>query len=170
MPVLGYETHGNRKRLARAFKDTYEGPKCREQPRRETQYTSHEALILGYQRTRSPALPHRQQVHPRQTLHRFGYSMVTSTETRDRDQVSFRWAAAMRGPRRYYRKKSFRPVIMVDQLWLWMLEDGKISSRDFSVPEAFSMLTVVATQGRSLRVALNRHPAIGIPAGFRGTS
>lgn len=167
MPVLSYETHGNRKRLARAFKETYEAPTSRQHSRRETQCTPHEALILGYQRTRSPAHPHRQQVHPRQTLHRFGYSMITSTETRDRDQVSFRWAAAIRGPRRYYRKKSFRPVIMVDQLWLWMLEDGKISSRDFSVQEAFSMLTIIETQGRSLRVALNRQPAIGVLAGLR---
>ena len=134
MPILGYETHGNRKRLARAFKETYE-PKGREHGRRETHCTANEALLLGYQATRSPAHPRQRQVHPRQTLHRFGYSMITSTETRDTDQVSFRWAAALEGRR--LRKKRFRPVIMVDQLWLWMLEDGKIPVRGLLVQDAF---------------------------------
>ncbi|KAK1831860.1 hypothetical protein QBC39DRAFT_350332 [Podospora conica] len=123
MPVLGYTTHGNRKRLAQAFREIFEATKNLEQPRQKTNYTADEALLFGYQLTRYPALPRRRQVHPRQTLDRFGYSMLTSTETRDRDQVSYRWAANGRGQS---RKHSHRPIIMVDQLWLWMLEDGTL--------------------------------------------
>ncbi|KAK0746771.1 hypothetical protein B0T18DRAFT_159335 [Schizothecium vesticola] len=164
MPILGYETHGNRKRLARAFKETYEGPrpKSHEHERRETQCTANEALLLGYQATRYPAYPRRRQVHPRQTLQRFGYSMITSTEARDRDQVSFRWAAAVGGRR--LRKKSFRPVIMVDQLWLWMLEDGTLIT---CCPEASALgwISDQRTRGDLSGSNLSRLYDLGLLAG-----
>ena len=125
MPVLGYETHKKRKALSRAFDDA-----LKQNTRRPGWTTSssnpsaapsalHDGsgpamqLIRGYAMAPSP-------LHYGRTLDRFAYSMLDSTETRDRDQVSYRWGKRLR-PDLPARD---RPIIMVDQLWLWLLEDG----------------------------------------------
>jgi len=54
--------------------------------------------------------------------------MLPSTEARDIDQVIYRWAK-----RESDEAAQARPIIMVDQLWLWVLHDGKdsyISSKE----------------------------------------
>jgi hypothetical protein len=134
MPVLGYDTYGNRKRLALAFEKAATAAETAPQLPRKP-WTTEEAELLGYPAAQDPVHSHRCQVHFRRTLDRFGYSMLSSTETRDRDQVSYRWAANGIGGLRL--KRSARPIIMVDQLWLWMLKDGKISFQDFTVNYLF---------------------------------
>jgi hypothetical protein len=146
MPVLGSDTYGNRKRLARAFEKVTAATEIAPQLSRKPCATE-EAELFGSPVAQDPVNSRRYQVHSRRTLDRFGYSMLSSTETRDRDQVSYRWAANGMGGQRL--KRSARPIIMVDQLWLWMLEDGKISLRDFVVNYPSLMLTITATQGPS---------------------
>ncbi|KAK0708110.1 hypothetical protein B0H67DRAFT_442612, partial [Lasiosphaeris hirsuta] len=75
-------------------------------------------------------LGHERPVHCRRTLDQYRYYMLESTESRDRDQVVYKWA------RTQQKKESKggdrtdgapgaggRPIIMVDQLWLWILPD-----------------------------------------------
>jgi len=64
-------------------------------------------------------------VHCRRTLDQFSYSMLKSTERRDKSQVAYRWAKTFEP---HYDAKD-RPIIMVDQLWLWVLHDGKCTMK-----------------------------------------
>lgn len=112
MPILGFETHGQRKSLSRAIKaadgdNNYEWA------------TQTERLVKSY-------LKAERSVHCRRTLDQFLYYMLPSTEIRDLDQVIFRSArrAECEKKPRDRAKVSDRPVLMVDQLWLWVLSDG----------------------------------------------
>jgi hypothetical protein len=126
MPILGYETHKKRKALSRAFDEALKqnirrpgSTTSSSNPSAAPSTTPHDGsgpamqLIRGYATAPNP-------LHCRRTLDRFAYSMLSSTETRDRDQVSYRWGKRLR-PDLPARD---RPIIMVDQLWLWLLEDG----------------------------------------------
>ncbi|KAK0710321.1 hypothetical protein B0T26DRAFT_654471 [Lasiosphaeria miniovina] len=99
-------------------------------------------------------------VHCRRTLDQYCYYMLDTTETRDRDQVVYKWArkqhqrasrdidtgssdarethhwplksevldgttipGGMEDDHEHFKAK-LRPIIMVDQLWLWILPDG----------------------------------------------
>ncbi|KAF1992710.1 hypothetical protein P154DRAFT_452242 [Amniculicola lignicola CBS 123094] len=52
-------------------------------------------------------------LHCRRTLDQYSYYMLETTDRRDEDQVVFRWA----------KERSQAPILMVDQLWLWVLPD-----------------------------------------------
>jgi len=74
------------------------------------------ALIEGYISPPEDTRP----LHCRRTLDQYSYYMLETTERRDRDQVTYRWAKRQKdtvsqGP---------TPILMVDQLWLWVLPDG----------------------------------------------
>jgi hypothetical protein len=73
----------------------------------------HVDAIRGYLKERKP-------LHCRRTLHQFYYPMLKSTEDRDSNQVAIRWAKRHRDD----VEEKFYPIVMVDQLWLWILHDG----------------------------------------------
>ena len=108
MPILGFETHRNRKYLTRAIKGEPNGDD-----------EGHSSLLLrGY--LHDEKAKNLKPIHCRRTLDQFSYYMLDSTESRDRDQVMYRWA-------KKWREKApakDRPILMVDQLWLWVLNDG----------------------------------------------
>jgi len=78
--------------------------------------TPTELLINGYLNQDGRPL------HCRRTLDQCLYYMLPSTEARDIDQVIYRWAR-----RESEEAAQARPIIMVDQLWLWVLHDGNDS-------------------------------------------
>lgn len=59
-------------------------------------------------------------VHVRRTLDQSYYWTLKGTQIRDRDQVVYRATNEPTSNPRYPR------VVMVDQLWLWVLDGGKI--------------------------------------------
>ncbi len=67
-------------------------------------------------------------LHCRRTLDQFSYYMLDTTESRDRDQVLWRWGRKKlekaAKPGRTVRGDD-APVLMVDQLWMWVLHDGE---------------------------------------------
>lgn len=85
-------------------------------------------------------------LHPRRTLDQFYYHMLgeEELEKRDQDQVVYRWmmkkkqmkdhvneqnGAMKSAPEPRKEKKPTDPkVIMVDQLWLWVIDESKNSS------------------------------------------
>jgi len=98
---------------------------------RETQ------LLRGY--VANPAV---KPVHCRRTLDQFSYYMLNSTESRDKSQVAYRWAKTQKA----CNEAKDRPIVMVDQLWLWALHDGTIitsfpstwrSDEDFNLSKIF---------------------------------
>jgi hypothetical protein len=45
------------------------------------------------------------------------------------DQVSYRWAARLKPDlSRLDLGRANRPIVMVDQLWMWMLDDGRFET------------------------------------------
>ncbi|KAK4194328.1 hypothetical protein QBC40DRAFT_188426 [Triangularia verruculosa] len=108
MPYLAYESHDGRKRMA-AMINRVNDDKNRPLSHRES------ALIDGYIHAQD-ILP----LHCRRTLDQYSYYMLETTERRDKDQVVYRWAT------KHGKPKNAAPILMVDQLWLWVLPDGTV--------------------------------------------
>ncbi|KAK4039188.1 hypothetical protein C8A01DRAFT_36875 [Parachaetomium inaequale] len=123
MPIFGFEKHENRKKLTAAMKE----PSCP-----GTDETSR--LIRAY--FENDIFP----LHCRRTLDQFTYHMLEDTERRDNTQVMFKWTKRDQANkeraahhqnnvqpssiRRNYDKGSY-PLLMIDQLWMWILEDDQ---------------------------------------------
>ncbi|KAK4248638.1 hypothetical protein C7999DRAFT_30872 [Corynascus novoguineensis] len=123
MPIFGFEKHENRKKLTLAMRE----PFCP-----GTDETSR--LIRAYfDNDRFP-------LHCRRTLDQFTYHMLEDTERRDNTQVMFKWTKRDQAnkerashhqhnlqpsstPRRH--DKGSYPLLMIDQLWIWILEDDQ---------------------------------------------
>lgn len=119
MPYLHYETDTCRQEMSEAIKKakdvTNSGPESDYAPIPNNKYD--EQLITTYLRpsshTRTPPL----QI--RRTLDQFFYTTLDDTDSRDQDQVVYR----------HTKRRSMTPVIlMVDQLWLWVINEGWMSS------------------------------------------
>lgn len=88
-----------------------------------------EKLIHNYLTTSPP-------LHPRRTLDQSYYSTLKDTRKRDRDQVVYRGTAPNPKVMHYGCQKKKCPqcledvtkvprIIMVDQLWMWVLDESK---------------------------------------------
>lgn len=72
---------------------------------------------------------HSGELHPRRTLDQFYYYMLSNVDIdkRDRDQVVHRWVKEVN--KKYNKKRMYDElivdpkIIMVDQLWLWVLDN-----------------------------------------------
>ncbi|KAL2192757.1 hypothetical protein P885DRAFT_46914 [Corynascus similis CBS 632.67] len=111
-------------------------PRARQQirKRREAQ------LLRGYLDSK-----HVRPVHCRRTLDQFSYYMLNSTEARDKSQVAYRWAKSPEV------EAKNRPIIMVDQLWLWAFRDGTVitsSPNTWDAHEDFNLSNVVVKELR----------------------
>ncbi|KAK5658057.1 hypothetical protein OQA88_2613 [Cercophora sp. LCS_1] len=129
MPILAYEQHSARGQMTNAIRRTLKARSRLQNPlaRQSTvlSYASTElkldddrvdtSLIEAYIDSDKP-------IHCRRTLDQYEYYMLENTEARDMDQVVYRWAE-----KQGYEDKK-RPVIMVDQLWLWVLPNGTVVS------------------------------------------
>jgi hypothetical protein len=59
-------------------------------------------------------------MHPRRTLDQYYFSTLKDTTSRDKDQVVYR------GTKKEKSDWEHEPrIVMVDQLWLWILDDSK---------------------------------------------
>ncbi|KAK3358750.1 hypothetical protein B0T25DRAFT_447129 [Lasiosphaeria hispida] len=86
-------------------------------------------------------------VHCRRTLDQFSYYMLNSTEARDKSQVAYRWA---KNPTVCAEPKN-RPIVMVDQLWLWAFHDGTVitsSPNTWNGQEEFNLSNVLVKELR----------------------
>jgi len=99
-------------------------------------------LLRGYLDSRQV-----KPVHCRRTLDQFSYYMLNSTEARDKSQVAYRWA---RSPGVCAEAKN-RPIVMVDQLWMWALHDGTIltcSPNTWNGQEEYNLSNVIVRELR----------------------
>ncbi|KAL2270175.1 hypothetical protein VTJ83DRAFT_2359 [Remersonia thermophila] len=117
MPVLGFERHRHRKHLARAFAHTLRAIRTASPPNGTPKNAREVFMFKEYLECSRP-------VHCRRTLDQFLYYMLDSTEVRDMSQVAYRWA---RDQINMIDPKD-RPIIMVDQLWVWAFDDGTVVS------------------------------------------
>ncbi|KAG7294401.1 hypothetical protein NEMBOFW57_004472 [Staphylotrichum longicolle] len=106
---------------------------------REQVKTGREALLLNGYLDSEQVKP----VHCRRTLDQFSYYMLNSTEARDKSQVAYRWAKNLNV--RAIKPKD-RPIVMVDQLWLWAFHDGTVltsSPSTWDGHESFNLSNVI---------------------------
>ncbi|RDL33135.1 uncharacterized protein BP5553_08574 [Venustampulla echinocandica] len=119
MPYLNWATEDERKKLNRIIKEVTEanqssnnsGPNvASDKPDR------YERLVWKYVYDEHP-------LHVRRTLDQSYYSTLHSTETRDVDQIPYKYF------HQHFEESTMHPVLMVDQLWLWVLgKDTVITS------------------------------------------
>ena len=115
MPVLGFEADSQRRAMSATIQSVDKAHTMRQNLNRHLTSLSQIAdadLLAGYMKCDRP-------VHCRRTLDQFSYYMLESTERRDRDQVAYKW-----GKKNLRLSKGERPILMVDQLWLWALHNG----------------------------------------------
>ena len=116
MPILAYEPSILRKKMSKNVRRLLRKKEIEE-------YESNRDIMLlkGYVGATKP-------LHCRRTLDQFSYYMLESTESRDMDQVLLRW-----GRKRLEKEGNAdeAPVLMVDQLWLWVLHDGESTLKQF---------------------------------------
>jgi hypothetical protein len=108
MPILAYETSRARKKVSEAIRTHIEGGTIEEE--------KYDLLLLSAYLHVNGTKP----LHCRRTLDQFSSYMLDSKliEDRDRNQVIYQWV------RKTLRARD-APVLMVDQLWLWVLHDGE---------------------------------------------
>lgn len=82
----------------------------------EMDYESDERLLRDYVQAEPP-------LHIRRTLDQYYFATLDDTSQRDEDQVVYRGTKAGRS----HHIRNTR-VVMVDQLWLWVLDDSESSS------------------------------------------
>jgi hypothetical protein len=69
-------------------------------------------------------------LHPRRTLDQFYYSSLRNTDARDADQTISKWTGAgLRADGRLSAADDSL-LIMVDQMWCWVLDDSKSLKMD----------------------------------------
>ena len=95
MPYLHYENHAMYKDMAKVVSDL---------PEQSSHIT--DRVVCSYLQAEYP-------LHPRRTLDQFYYNPL-DTQQRDDDQVVYRYTRSISEPK----------MMMVDQLWLWLLNDG----------------------------------------------
>ncbi|KAI1114783.1 hypothetical protein F5Y14DRAFT_412819 [Nemania sp. NC0429] len=112
MPVLGFEKNKNRQQL-RSVMRGYD---------QDTGSTSNidkknARFIKAY--LKNGKFP----LHCRRTLDQFTYHMLEDTDDRDKTQVMLDWANRQQSQNK--PSEDGFPVLMVDQLWLWVLQKEK---------------------------------------------
>lgn len=66
----------------------------------------------------------RRTLHPRRTLDQFYYSSLGNTSTRDRDQTISKWTGPNVPSDGRVGAVDKSLMIMVDQLWCWVVDDS----------------------------------------------
>ncbi|KAJ2895339.1 hypothetical protein MKZ38_006689 [Zalerion maritima] len=117
MPFLTFETHGNRKKMTGAIRSSPKDPFAkRDRIYWENFRDPERGIIHSYLENKDGPL------HPRRTLDQFYHHLLDNTRRRDRDQVLSKWAWKETD----IRKADDVPVVMVDQLWLWVVDDDVV--------------------------------------------
>lgn len=69
---------------------------------------------------------HKDSLHPRRTLDQFYYGSLNDTSSRDRDQVISKWTGSIVGNDGRAAAVDDSLMIMIDQLWCWVLDDSTL--------------------------------------------
>ncbi|KAF2787238.1 hypothetical protein K505DRAFT_130542 [Melanomma pulvis-pyrius CBS 109.77] len=77
-----------------------------------------------------PRLTHVQRdmrkLHPRRTLDQFAYPFLPNTIARDADQTVSKWTSNINKYEEVRKPDATSRLIMVDQLWCWIVDDGTV--------------------------------------------
>jgi hypothetical protein len=109
-----------------------------------------------------PALPSIQRdmrkLHPRRTLDQFMYPFLRDTTARDIDQTVSRWTSEMSNYEEVRKPDATSRLIMVDQLWCWVLDDGEFYAGSF----LSTLIPLISNGSYLFSVALHTVPPPGV--------
>ena len=112
MPYLNWATEGERTKLNHIIEEVTNQPSL-DVKEILAKVDRYEKLLWVYLYNEHP-------LHVRRTLDQFYYSTLRETETRDVDQVPYKYFHGQ------FPRSTMHPVLMVDQLWLWVLDDSTV--------------------------------------------
>jgi hypothetical protein len=127
LPYVSYEDNVNRSSMSAFIKEEMQSSPA--QP-----MVGNRASEVGLRRKDELSfrayLQHSSPLHVRRTLDQWLYYMLPDTRQRDTDQVVTRWARDWLGHPRHN-------ILMVDQLWLWVVKGEKTKGRPDTVISCF---------------------------------
>lgn len=115
MPYLNWATEGERRKLNRTIEAVAEAKNSDKLSGTTGAFENldrYERLVWTYLYDEHP-------LHIRRTLDQSYYSTLDNTEARDVDQIPYKYF------NQHFKDSTMHPVLMVDQLWLWVLDKGK---------------------------------------------
>jgi hypothetical protein len=124
MPFLHWEYHEQRLKMHNVIRKVLDTSQSEPSSTEVDEKERTDAMLLWRHLRGDPKHP----VHIRRTLDQSYYWTIKDTESRDRDQVVYR--ATEDEPNRPHpddHPSRGPKVIMVDQLWLWILNGGRLA-------------------------------------------
>jgi hypothetical protein len=120
MPYLNFEIDERRAEMAAAIRKAAQSSIRQSADKGHGKPSIDETLICAYLRiSNTKQTP---PLHVRRTLDQYYYTF-NSTEARDRDQVVYR----------YTDSTNCKQIFMVDQLWLFIIDEGEIRKRNIGI-------------------------------------
>ncbi|RYO95467.1 hypothetical protein DL762_000029 [Monosporascus cannonballus] len=120
LPYMNWDSYGDFCSLRRVYTDQ------RVTPGSSTQNTATTRVTM--QRDLARYLDETLPLHPRRTLDQFYYSSLTNTATRDVDQTISKWTGSNLDEEGRAAAVTDSLMVMVDQLWCWVLDEKTILS------------------------------------------
>lgn len=114
LPYMNWDTYGDYCSLRDTYRPELPVERHTESPRNRMEGDLHRIL--------DGSLP----IHPRRTLDQFYYSSLSNTERRDKDQTISKWTGPDVGEEGRSKAADNSLLIMVDQLWCWVLDESKV--------------------------------------------
>ncbi|KLP16776.1 uncharacterized protein LW94_2719 [Fusarium fujikuroi] len=116
VPYMNWETYGNFCSLHSSYQDSLGSTRTTESATRSRRQTGERTLAQSLS-------DDEKSLHPRRTLDQFYYPSLRDTASRDRDQTISKWTSdSSHGEDSRHDVTNDSRMIMVDQLWCWVLD------------------------------------------------
>jgi hypothetical protein len=122
MPYINWDEYGKYSALAKVY-DRFSNGKAQQPPVAATSKRQMTEVALEQYLTPQSG----RSLHPRRTLDQFYYSSLIDTSIRDQDQTTSKWTGSGVGTEGHTSASDDSLVMMVDQLWCWVLDESKSS-------------------------------------------
>lgn len=94
------------------------------------------------------------KLHPRRTLDQFMYPFLRDTADRDMDQTVSKWTSATSNYEEVQKADATSRLVMVDQLWCWVVDDGEFYE------DSFLPILITINSNSSYLFSVAQHPVL----------
>lgn len=136
MPYLHWDTAASNDKRSATIKWVTEGRLPAERPEIPDEPEFINSKLIAKYLEHGAHHEHGGNLHVRRSLDQFYYDTQIQTDERDKDQIVFKYT---RDNEKALKKKPV--VMMVDQLWIWILEEANIRMLSFTPNSSLLLLT-----------------------------
>jgi hypothetical protein len=125
---MNWDSFGRYCALRRAYESRADEQRALDQGQSEERYQFEKPQKIFLQQENNP-------LHVRRTLDQYYYGSLTNTVVRDTDQTISKWTSVndtQIGRDGKRRATDGSLLLMVDQLWCWVVDDSKFSEKNVS--------------------------------------